>query len=109
MPVLAHQLEAGDGGLQSVAKEMSRVKGRWFFVFCGSKCTQRTTTKIYRTETTTISTYFCLLINKMKGSIALILASSVAVDAYNKQELVLQDASKIGEVSQCCVKCSTHC
>lgn len=34
----------------------------------------------------------------MKGSsIALILASSVAVEAYNKQELVIQDPSKIGE------------
>lgn len=35
----------------------------------------------------------------MKGSIALVLASSVAVEAYNKQELVLQDPAKIGEVS----------
>jgi C1A family cysteine protease len=33
----------------------------------------------------------------MKGSIALILTSSVAVQAYNKQELVLQDPAKIGE------------
>ena len=33
----------------------------------------------------------------MKGSIALILTTSVAVEAYNKQELVLQDPAKIGE------------
>lgn len=33
----------------------------------------------------------------MKGSIALLLTSTVAVEAYNKQELVLQDPAKIGE------------
>ena len=37
----------------------------------------------------------------MKTSIAVIIASSVAVQAYNKQELVLQDPAKIGEVSSC--------
>jgi hypothetical protein len=38
----------------------------------------------------------------MKGSVALILATSVAVEAYSKNELVLQDDTKIGEVSTLC-------
>ena len=51
--------------------------------------------------TTLIIIFSVVIIINMKTSIAVIIASSVAVQAYNKQELVLQDPAKIGEVSCC--------